>query len=514
MGKDSEAVKLTWAEKFWPIKRHELKKIIPLLLLKFLASIIYTLLICLKDTFVVTADCSGAEVIPVLKGWVVFPLSVLCVIAYTKLSNHFKRSTLFYSFISIFLVLIAVHSFFLYPNFDSLAPYKSSDWLLQHFGSKYTHWISVYRNWIHSIFFIIAELWGQVVIFILFWGFVNHICRMQEAKRTYTLLIAAGDLAAIIAAPISWYYAQKNIGQDFAITLQTLTLYILACGVLILGIYWWANRYILSNPLYFNPSETKAHLNEKTKLSLRKSIKHIFSSKYLLSIAVLVIGCALTINMVEVTYKANLELLCPTKEAYQAFTSKLTFILGIVALFTVLILGGNVQRIFGWHFSAQITPITVGITGALFFILCLFRNHLEPYCSLIGISSLSLIVFFGAFQNLASKVVKYSFFDSTKEMTYIPLDQESKVKGKAAIDMVGSRLGKSSSSWIQLILMQIAGTGSIFSTTPYLLPILLLAVFYWSYSVKYLNKELQSKEGAEPTSKTPEKELISEIVKA
>lgn len=514
MAKDSNAVKLTWAEKFWPVKRHELKKIIPLLLLKFLASIIYTILTCLKDTFVVTADSSGAEVIPVLKGWVVFPLSVLCVIAYTKLSNHFKRSTLFYSFILIFLVLITVHAFLLYPNFDTLSPSKSSDWLVQRFGSQYTHWISVYRNWIHSLFFITAELWGQIVIFILFWGFVNHICQMKEAKRTYTLLIAAGDMAAILAAPISLYYTQKNIGQDFSITLQTLTLYILVCGILILGVYWWANRYTLSNPLYYNPSETKISLNEKTKLTLRKSIKHIFSSKYLLSIAVLVIGCALTINMVEVTYKANLKLLCPTKEAYQAFTIKLTCILNIVSLFTVLILGGNIHRIFGWHFCAQITPITVGITGAIFFILCLFKDHLAPYCSLIGINSLTLIVFVGAFQNMASKVVKYSFFDSTKEMTYIPLDQESKVKGKAAIDMVGSRFGKSSSSWIQLILIQIAGTGSIFSTTPYLLPILVMVVGYWSYSARYLSKELRIKEGELLPSKTSQKELVSEIAKA
>ena len=112
----------------------------------------------------------------------------------------------------------------------------------------------------------------------------------------------------------------------------------------------------------------------------------------------------------------------------------------------------------------------------------------------------------GAFQNIASKVVKYSFFDSTKEMAYIPLDQESKVKGKAAIDMVGSRLGKSSSSWLQVSMMGLLGTGSVLMITPYLIPIVLGVSFYWSYSVRYLAKELDKKENAllEETEKAAE----------
>jgi len=486
----------SWIKKIWPVRRFELKKVLPLLLLKFLASIIYATLTCMKDSLVITANHSGAEVIPVLKGWLVFPLSILCAVAYSKLSNHYKRSTLFYSIIVFFLIIIFLYGFVLFPNAEALSPHASSDRFIMKYGAKYTHWVAVYRNWIHSLFFITAELWAQVVIFILYWGFVNHICQVKESRRTYTLFIAAGDLATVVSGPLVLYYARKFSSGDFTSTLQSLISYILIAGVGIIIIYWWMNKYVLSDKRYFDPSVTKHSLNEKTKLTLGKSIKHIFSSKYLLCIAVLVIGCALTINMVEVTWKNHVHSLFPERGDYMVFTAKLTTIVGVVALITVLFLGGNFLRRFGWHFSAQITPIIVGTTGAIFFVLSYFKDSLGPIANIFGTTPLVFLVLVGAFQNIASKVVKYSFFDSTKEMAYIPLDQESKVKGKAAIDMVGSRLGKSSSSWLQLGLMQVVGTSSVLFITPYLIPIVLAASLYWSYSVKQLSKELTEKEAA------------------
>ena len=72
---------------------------------------------------------------------------------------------------------------------------------------------------------------------------------------------------------------------------------------------------------------------------------------------------------------------------------------------------------------------------------------------------LVLTVFFGSLQEVFSRALKYTIFDDTKEMAYIPLSAEQKLKGKSIIDGIGSRLGKSGSSLTMQILL-------IFFTTP------------------------------------------------
>ncbi len=490
-----------WRRRLWPFHRFELSKLIPLILIKFLISINYGILTCMKDTVIVTARGSGAEAIPVLKGWVVLPMAMLVAILYSKLSNILNKRRLFYTMLGGFLVVLFLYAFVLYPNADALSPNSSADWLVGKLGVKYEHWVAVYRNWIQSLLFITAELWGSVVILVMFWGFANDITSVDEAKRSYNIYIAAGDLAALSMGPIICFFTKKFAAYPFIYTVQSLISVVLVVGLLIMAIYWWMNHKILTEKNFFNPSEyTGSPRKNKEKLSLRQGFKHLIKSRYLLGIAVLVVGYGLTINLIEVTWKASVKLAYPSPADYQAFTSKALSYVGLFAFMISLFLGSNIIRRLGWHFSAQITPILVGVTGALFFLFVLYQETLSPLTSLFGVSSLAFIVFFGAFQNVTSKVVKYSFFDPTKEMSYIPLDEEAKVKGKAAIDVVGSRLGKSGSSWIQVALIDLVGTGSIFSVTHILLPIIVLVTIAWIASVRSLSKQFDEQHNQQKLS--------------
>ncbi len=75
-----------------------------MLLIFFFISFNYNVLRTMKDSLIVTAKNSGAEVIPYLKVWAMFPMAVLLTFIYTRMANRWSRETVFYAMTSLFLV--------------------------------------------------------------------------------------------------------------------------------------------------------------------------------------------------------------------------------------------------------------------------------------------------------------------------------------------------------------------------------------------------------------------------
>jgi AAA family ATP:ADP antiporter len=42
-------------------------------------------------------------------------------------------------------------------------------------GVRFAGPISILRNWTFCLFYVMAELWGSVVVSLLFWGFANQV---------------------------------------------------------------------------------------------------------------------------------------------------------------------------------------------------------------------------------------------------------------------------------------------------------------------------------------------------
>ena len=465
-------------------------------LMMFLILINYTLLRNTKDTLLITAPSCGVEVIPFLKMWGVLPCAILFFLAYTKLSNVLRRETLFYTCLIPFLIFFAAFSFIIYPHKEWLHPTAESVCFLRESYPNIKWFISLYGVWSFAIFYVLSELWGVVVVSLLFWQFANEITRTREAKRFYAFFGLLGNIALILSGILVQWSGERNnslsLEDPWGLSISYMMTTVVFSGILVLVVYWWMNRYVLIDPFYYDAVKETTK-EGKPKLSLIQSLSYLFSSKYLGFITILVLSYGITSNIIDLTWKNQIKTYLPNSNDYFAFMGQYSFWTGIVTVSFVLTTKGIVNR-FGWYWGAIITPLILFITGSLFFSFVLFKESLNELVSFFGVTSVYMAVMIGAVQNILSKGAKYSLFDPTKEMSYIPLDQELKVKGKAAVDVIGGRLGKTGGGLIECTLLTLTG-GTQLTIAPYLFGIIAFVSLIWMGAVKNLSNLYTAKVG-------------------
>ncbi|CAA3001157.1 plastidic ATP ADP-transporter-like [Olea europaea subsp. europaea] len=489
--------------KFMGMELVTLKKIIPLGMMFFCILFNYTILRDTKDVLVVTAEGSSAEIIPFLKTWVNLPMAVGFMLLYTKLANVLSKEALFFTVILPFIAFFGAFGFVLYPLSHYVHPTALADKLLNILGPRFLGPLAIMRIWSFCLFYVMAELWGSVVISVLFWGFANQITTVEEAKRFYPLFGLGANVALIFSGRTVKYFSQlrQNLGpgvDGWAISLKGMMSIVVVMGLAICSLYWWVNHNV---PL---PTRSKKK-KEKVRMGTMESLKFLLSSRYIRDLAALVVAYGISINLVEVTWKSKLKAQFPTPNEYSSFMGDFSTATGI-ATFTMMILSQWIFDKYGWGVAAKITPTVLLLTGVGFFSLILFGDPFAPALAKFGMTPLLAAVYVGAMQNIFSKSAKYSLFDPCKEMAYIPLDEDTKVKGKAAIDVVCNPLGKSGGALIQQFM--ILSFGSLANSTPYLGGVLLVIVLIWLAAARSLDGQFTALRQEEELEKEMERAAV------
>lgn len=478
----------------WPVHRHEVKKLLPMTIMMFLICYNYSALRTMKDALIIPS--AGAEILPFIKVWAILPMAVLVTLIYAWLSKKFNQEKVFYFMTGGFLSFYFLFAFVLYPYRDALHPHASADFLEEILPSGFKGMISMLRYWTFTTFYVISELWSSNIMTVLFWGFANEITKVSESRRFYSVLSIASNFAAIAAGlsstlvsegfPPSGFLSSIIGGDSWEQSMKVIVLLVVASGIITMLIFRWMNTTVLKDPSYAPQQKTKEK-QVKKQTTFMESLSYILNSRYLLCIAVIVVAYNLVINLVEIVWKDQLKILYPSMLDYSNNLNNLLVLQGVVSTILALMIPMLIERI-GWTKTASITPIVMLITSMGFFGFLFFRDTIGDLAFVLtGMAPLSIAVFFGSLQNALSKATKYSLFDTTKEMVYIPLSSEHKFEGKAAIDGVGSRLGKSGGSLIQQGLLMIFAT--VTACAPYIAAILAGVILLWIISLKSLGRQ-------------------------
>lgn len=477
---------------FWPIEWHENKKFIPMALMMACILFNYATLRSVKDGLVVTHV--GPEVISFLKTYVVLPSAVLMMVIYAKLCNVMSQQKVFYTITSFFLVYFAFFTFVLYPNPEVFHPSASTIEALATEYPALKWFIRIAGSWSYASFYTMAEMWGSMMLTLLFWQFANQITKTIEAKRFYSMFGMLGNVALPLVAITFHYLLNENVNiVAKEVKLIPVLCVTLVSGVVVLFLYYWINANVLTDPALYEPSAIGGGKKKKAKLSLGDSFKMIFTSKYLGLVVTLVLCYGISINLVEGVWKSKIKELYPTVEAYTSYMGTFQAYQGVTAIF-FMIIGSNILRRVSWSTAATFTPVMILITGVAFFSFIVFDDTVGlQVAAFFGTGPIAMATMVGMAQNVLSKATKYSLFDSTKEMSYIPLDDEMKSKGKAAVDVIGGRFGKSGGGIIQSTFFIMLPSYSFSQATPFFAAIFFVIVILWIFAVRALGVEYNAK---------------------
>lgn len=476
----------------WPIYAFELKKLVPMFILFFLISFVYNMLRCLKVSLMVTAEGSGVEVIPFLKIGAVLPGALLLTYIFTLLISRFNREQVFYIILSGFLAYFAIFIVFLYPNHSSLQLDTLADFLQANIftGAGSKGFISAVRHFNLTVFYVLCEMWSSVVLTMLFWGFANEVTKVEEAKRFYAIFALGANFSGLISGE----FAQHLEGFSFLPVMSFYKgsewIFLQVCSVLFIGgviitLFWWLNKTFYSGKSVTTNSAgeiTIAKVKQKSeKLSLRECFAYLRKSRYLTYMVIIVVGYNIVYNLSDTMWTYQITLVSQTSKEINAYMNHITSLTSIVAVVLALLVSGNVIRRFGWTAAALITPVVWFLTSIGFFSGLVFEGTvLFDILSTFIANPANFVLLLGSLQICLGRGCKYTVFDEAKEIAFIPLPKDSQRKGKAVVDGLASRFGKSGGSLIYLFLFYLFG--EIANVIPYVSIIIFFALAAWLYA--------------------------------
>ncbi len=446
----------------------------------------------MKDSIVMTLV--GPEAIGFIKLWCEMPAGIVFVLIYAKMCNRMTTERAFRYIVIFFMLFFSFFAFVLFPNSAYFHPSLDLVSLAIKDAPHLKWFIIIWSKWSYVLFYVMGELW-PVIVLGLWWQLANKITKTSEAKRFYSFFTLFGQINLLVSGVAIGYFASSShflvplfdaSGGQTEITIKSIMSVVLVFGAIILGLHFFVEREVIERDRISQAKDVKTNV---LKLGLRDSIKMILKSKYLGLICVLISSYNVAVILIEGLWFAKVKELYPLTEQFMAYQGEVLFWTGVSA-FVFAFLGSTIIRRLGWFCGAVMTPMIIMVAGGLFFISVLFQDQLEEVFISFGASSaLVIIVFIGALQNIFGKGVKYSLFDATKEMVYIPLDVEMKTKGKAAVDVVGTKIGKSLGSLLPFLTFTLFPGAHYDDITGFLLTVFITTAVIWIVAVCALAKE-------------------------
>ncbi|GEM_PF-2201365 len=275
-------------------------------------------------------------------------------------------------------------------------------------------------NYVYPALYVFVEIAGSLII-VPFWTFANEIFTSREAKRLFGLIGAGGVLANVAAGGFTKLIVHYMGTENLLVICSTLLF--LSSGI-IFNIKRKADVINIS----FTREQKKGSQN------IIRDIGNIFSDGYTLKLALIVIVMAIVITSVDYQFKILAKNSFANENSLTEFLAMFIFFTGIIACIIQFFITGRFVNKYGIFAALFALPIFIGFGLSVF----VFYGTLLA----IGISQASNYMF------------RYTVWDSTFQMLYIPIPQIKRNSSKAIIDGVFKQLSNGIAGLILIFMVK------------------------------------------------------------
>jgi AAA family ATP:ADP antiporter len=266
-------------------------------------------------------------------------------------------------------------------------------------------------TWQYPAFYIWVGIIG-VLAPTQVWTLANYLLTTREAKRVFGIVGAGGISGWIVSGVLADKLAStKGLGTESL--LLAMAILLVLCSFLVIAL--WNERGRTAG------AGAAAPHSKPSAKGLRESLGTVFSSPYLMSIALLITLASLATCFAGWQFKAIAKAAYPDKNALTAFFGRFNFWAGIACLVLQLVLTSRFLRRFGLGPALLIVPLAV----------------LSSEIAVLALGTLSAAILLKG----GDSVVRYSLDKSSVELLYLPIPPDVKLQAKSAIDTVIWRVG-------------------------------------------------------------------------
>ncbi len=329
--------------------------------------------------------------VKILSMFVVLPL----VMIYSKLVDRFPRHKLLYGLSLGYAIATAIFAFFIFHPTIGIANHHEDP-------TRILGWA----------FYLFVESFGSIMV-ALFWSFVSDTTTPESAKRGYPAITLGGQFGGLIGPSVGGLISD-SYGTGFALLFSAAALVLMVYAV-----YLYMGSSLSHTKGY--EIEGKAPIEGKPKPGFMEGARLILTRPYMLGIFAIVSIYEIVVTILDYHFKVMASDLYKGN-ALTSYLSNYAVATNGIAFLSLIFGIGTVGRKLGMTKTLLALPVLVA-----FAVIAL---NVHP---MLHVAFIVMIV---------CKGLNYALMQPSKEQLYIPTSKDAKYKGKAWIDMFGSRFSK------------------------------------------------------------------------